>query len=75
MKVDYEIRQCDCCHDYYKPYGGKFAEYELTKNGETIHFEGYDPTNRCLVTFATTLTLDAATHGTLSDLFELNGKR
>lgn len=44
-------------------------------SGETIHFEGYDPTNRCLVTFATTLTLDAATHGTLSDLFELNGKR
>ena len=36
MKVDYEIRQCDCCHDYYKPYGGKFAEYELTKNGEPI---------------------------------------
>ena len=40
-----------------------------------IHFEGYDPTNRCLVTFVTTITFDGGTHGTLSELFELNGNR
>ena len=46
-----------------------------TASGETIRFEGYDPTSGNLITFDETLTFDGATHGTLSDLFELKGKK
>ena len=46
-----------------------------TASGETITFEGYDPKKRCLVKFDKTLTFDGGTHGTLSELFELSGKR
>ena len=46
-----------------------------TASGETIRFEGYDPTSGNPITFDETLTFDGATHGTLSDLFELKGKK
>jgi len=46
-----------------------------TVSGETIRFEGYDPTNKCQITFDETITFDGATHGTLSNLVELKGKK
>ena len=46
-----------------------------TNKKETIHFMGYDPANSCYITFEETITFDGATHGTLSDLFELKGKK
>jgi len=46
-----------------------------TASGDVIRFEGYDPTQICPITFSETLSFDGATHGTLSDLFELKGKK
>jgi len=46
-----------------------------TNERETIRFEGFDSSNGSPITFNETLTFDGGTHGTLSNLFELNGKK
>lgn len=46
-----------------------------TNEKETIHFMGYDTTSMSYITFDETITFDGGTHGTLSDLLELKGKK
>ncbi len=43
--------------------------------GEIIRFEGLDTTSGLPITFDETITFDGGTHGTLSDLYELKGKK
>lgn len=46
-----------------------------TNERETIRFEGFDSASGSFISFDETLTFDGGTHGTLSNLFELNGKK
>ena len=43
-KVDYEVRECDCCHSLYHPVVGIYGNYELTRRGEVV-----DLCNNCKV--------------------------
>lgn len=36
MKVETEVRQCDCCDKLYSPQDTVLAEYELYKNGKPL---------------------------------------
>lgn len=35
-KVDYEVRKCDCCQDFFVPGIGAYGNYELTRKGEIV---------------------------------------